>query len=325
MRRTVLVLFLLAGCAGTDGGRAAAPVPSGTPEVHGAWSSCDAVGAPIPDEAPKAATLLPRLAADFEPTAVVVCRRTPQQRADGGTDLMDVEGRATDPAGVAAVVRAVRMPNEAREAGDDTACRSDLPSVPWFALLDAAGRWVRPGVPVDNCDRIRDEMVAAVEKLTLVQVSARPVRELESSAAAASGCRQDWADMVWVTGQFPDRKPPPAARVDPLAAAPQVRACVYRVPESERGGGKPAGQFERGGILPMERRAVLTAAIKGTVAAPACTTPAGRFAVVASSDGAGGSVYVELDGCRRILVEPLEGGGWLGTADAALVAVLASV
>jgi hypothetical protein len=66
----------------------------------------------------------------------------------------------------------------------------------------------------------------------------------------------------------------------------------------------------------------LAAALRGTAAAPVCTTPAGRFALVRAADGAGGAVYVELDGCQRVLVESVNGPAWLGKADAALIALL---
>jgi hypothetical protein len=319
----LLVLILLSGCAGSDVGGPAPPEPTGTPEVHEAWSSCAAAGAPGDGGHSNEATLLPRLGTDFAAAAVVVCRRMPEKRADGGTDLVDIEGRATDKAGVAAVVDAVRLPN-GPGIPKGAACTSELPFVPWFVLVDAAGRWVRPGVPVDGCHKPRTEVLTAVETLALQRISTTPVREIESSGAAAAGCAQDWADMVWVTGGS-KAEPPPATRIDPLVAAPEVRVCLYRVPKEEQGGGKPAGRFERGAILSSERRTVLRTAIDAAAAAPACATPANRFAVFRSTDGAGGSVYAELDGCRRILVDQLTGGSWLGTADAALIASLENV
>lgn len=324
---SLLVLLLLAGCAGTgaDAGEPVVPVPTGVAEVHDAWSSCAAVGAPILDEGRVAPTRRPRLGADFHATSVVVCDQITEKRADGGTDLVNIEGRATGRAGVAALVDAVRLPNGPKPEGN-VGCALDGPAVTWFALVDDAGRWVRPGLPADACGGVRHEVADAVGKLAVQRVSTVPVRELVSAAAGASGCGQEWADMVWVTGQDQRRNPPPAVREDPLAAAARVRVCVYGVPTSEQGGTKPAGRFERGGVLPQERRTVLaaavTAAVTAAVAAPACATPAGRFAVVSPADGTAGALYVELDGCRRILVEPPGGGAWLGTADATLIALV---
>ena len=100
---------------------------------------------------------------------------------------------------VAALVAALRLPDEKSTAD---VCTLEAPLIPWLALLDAQGRWVR---------------------------------EIESDEAAASGCGQRWADMVWVTGQFgggQDTSPSalPADDAD-------VRVCIYRVPASEQGGG----------------------------------------------------------------------------------------
>jgi hypothetical protein len=320
----VLAVGLLAGCGGSPSGVGSPGArPAGTASAEPAWASCDAVGAPSQGPNPAEALTLPRLGPDFVPTAVVVCQLTPERRADGGQDLLAVEGLAGAPDDVAAVLTAVRLPDESRTPG---ACTSDLPGVPWFALVDGSGRWVRPGVPADACGKIRIEVRQAVERLTLRRVAARPVRELESSGAAASGCVQQWADIVWVTGQTPPDPlpgPPPAGREDPFAAGAGLRVCVYGVPPAERGGGKPAGTFERGTVLPADRRPALAAALRRTATAPACTTPATRFALIRPVDDTAGTIYVELDGCRRVLIEPADGRPWLGRADDALAGLLA--
>ncbi|GIJ68072.1 hypothetical protein Voc01_029890 [Virgisporangium ochraceum] len=310
----------MAGCGGSAGSAGSAGGPPGAPaEPQPSWTSCSAVGAPVPlpDLNPAESLQLPRLGADFEPTAVVVCRLEPDKRADGATDLVAAESRADGPDDVAAVLDAVRLPDERRTTG---ACTADLPGVPWFALVDADGRWVRPGTPADACGKIRIEVRRAVENLTLVRVSARPVRELESSGAAATGCTQNWADVVWVTGQHRTDASPPTGE-DPFPSAAALRVCVYRVPPAERGGGKPTGTFERGSELPAQRRPALAAALKQTTAAPACTTPASLFALVRPADDTAGTLYVELDGCQRVVVETGTDAGRLGRAHATLVAL----
>lgn len=306
-----LAVVLVAGCGGSGSspGSPAEPQPS--------WTSCSEAGAPAPapDANPAETLQLPRLGADFAPTAVVVCRLEPDKRADGGTDLVAAESRANGPDDVAAVLDALRLPDERRTA---QACTADLPGVPWFALVDADGRWVRPGTPADACGKIRIEVRQAVENLTLLRVSAHPVRELESSGAAATGCTQDWADIVWVTGQHRSDPSPPTGE-DPFASAAALRVCVYRVPPGEQGGGKPTGTFVRGSELPAERRPILAAALKQTTAAPPCTTPASLFALVRPADDTAGTLYVELDGCQRVLVEVGNDPGRLGRAHATLV------
>jgi hypothetical protein len=60
------------------------------------------------------------------------------------------------------------------------------------------------------------------------------------------------------------------------------------------------------------------------VAAPAgkCSTPASRFAVLRLADGAAGEVYVELDGCQRVMVVPAAGSPVLAQGDAGLAGLL---
>jgi hypothetical protein len=122
---------------------------------------------------------------------------------------------------------------------------------------------------------------------------------------------------VWVAGQSgggPDSTPGPLPAGDA-----ETKVCVYRVPPGERGGPKPAGEFESGGKLTAARWAAVKRALAAAGPASACTTPGSRFAVLHLPAGL---IYVEADGCRRVLIEGGTGPGALrqGTADlAALV------
>jgi hypothetical protein len=290
------------------------PRTGDTPVVHQRWTSCF-------EEAPSAsfggsaeALELPRLRADFVPTAAVVCDLQSERREDGGEDLVAIESRAED---VTVLAAALRLPAEPRTDG---ACRSDLPTIPWLALLDTDGRWVRPGAPMDPCGKIRIEVRDAIAALALTRVASRTVREIESAEAAAAGCSQTWKDMVAVVSR--DNPPPGATGAHPLGGRTQVRLCVYRVPVSEQGSGTPAGQFERGGVLSAQRWAAIEPALRAADAASTCSTPAARFALLRAADGSGGEVYVELDECRRILTTPATGGAHLAQGDAALIALL---
>jgi hypothetical protein len=291
MRRiaAVTVALLAAGCAN------AGTAPGGTPEVNPTWDSC-----PTTRAAPDAGGDLPRLGDDFTPVAVTICATGPRAAVAGGEDLVATEQRSDD---VAALVAALRLPDEERTSG---ACTLDLPIVPWFALHDAQGRWVRPGVPVDACGKPRIEVREAIAALPLTTVTRRKVGEVTSSAAAAAGCEQRWADMIAVEAGDGSTAPPPAG----YAPAPdaEVRVCVYRVPPAERDSGKPAGEFVAGGPLTSAEWAAVRRALPSGTPAARCGTPANRFAVLA------GEVYVELDGCRRVL--SAGGGGLLqGTAE----------
>jgi hypothetical protein len=332
------VIGAVAGCAGQSLGLGGPGVDrlGGAPEVRPSWTSCEkeapdplravpgaaSPGAASPGAAsPDAASpdrgdpaVLPRLGDGFTPVAAVICAQTFERRPDGGEDMVAIESRADD---IAALVKTLRLPDEPRT---DRPCTADLVIPPWLALLDGQGRWVRPGVPYDECGKPRIEFRNAVDALTLKRVSTRPIKETESAEAATAGCAQSWADMVWVeaSGGFLD----PAARVESLPApSARMRLCAYRVPVGEQGGGKPAGDFAYGGPLAPDRWADVERSIRNAGPAKRCTTPASRFAVLMPVAG-GQEVYVELAGCHRILATSVSGGAALRQADDALVDLL---
>ncbi|WP_158566244.1 hypothetical protein [Micromonospora craterilacus] len=304
------------GCAGTAPAGDGLTEPrrsSGSPEVHPSWESCGAATSEteVYLSGSQEALLLPSLDEGFQPVAAVVCRVVPQRRPNGGEDLVAVEERADD---VAALVLSLRLPDQ---KSTESACTLELPFVPWLALLDAQGRWVRPGVPTDVCGKPRQEFRTAYDQLPAERVTTRVLREIESDEAVASGCSQQWADMVWVTGQFgggQDTTPGvlPADDAD-------VRVCVYQVPESEQGGGKPAGDFQSGGELAAGKWTAVKRELTAAGPAAACPTPASRFAVLHLPIG---FVYVEADGCRRALVEAGTGPSALRQGTARLTSLL---
>lgn len=311
----LLALMAAAGCAQPGQQQPGQQQPGAAPEaeVHGPWESCAAAA---PDEWHSAdATELPRLPETFKPVGVVVCDVRPEHRADGGQDLVAIEGHADE---IAELLAAVRLPDEPRWPG---ACTMELRVIPWFAFLDAEGRWVRPGVPVDGCGKIRMEVIDALTGLDLSEKSRRVVREIESAEAVAAGCAQGWADMVWVETTQPGRTWA-SQPIDPFPVDATIRLCVYRVPADQQGNGKPAGDFEHGRVLTAEDRAVVADALRAAGTAEPCSTPATRFALLRRADNVGGEVYVELDGCRRILSYANQGPPALRQADDALVELL---
>ncbi|MBM0231828.1 hypothetical protein JNW91_08130 [Micromonospora sp. STR1_7] len=318
-----LIAVGLGGCAGTVDGSADEPGPA---QIVDAWTSC-VQAAPraggvlsLPDT-PKPAGDEPeigRIDPSFTPVAAVLCVREIRPRPGGGQEQVASERRADE---IKALVDALRLPDQ--RADGDIACTLDMVVPPWLALLDERGRWLRPYLPTNSCGKPRAEVSAALAELRLTTVDTRPVGQVESAEADAAGCAQRWADMVWVETTSGRPQPPPSA------AAPTggpLRLCVYQVPASEQGGGKPAGDFVYGGPLPADRQAGVLRALAGARPAGNCATPASRFAVLRPLNGAGGpDRYVELDGCRRFLVVPPAGGAQLGQGDAALAALLGPV
>ncbi|MEV0900043.1 hypothetical protein [Actinoplanes sp. NPDC049802] len=312
----VMLTVLVGGCART-GGEAFGfgSHRSGTLTVNDRWESCgehrpeDALGVDGAQEALN----MPLLDDSFQPVSAVVCATGPKQRPSGGSDLVEVESRADD---LSRLLPTLRLPDAQSTA---EACTADLPAVPWLVLLDAEGRWVRPGVPIDECGKPRHEFRDAFSQMKMTEVAGEVVRELESDAAVSAGCSQTYGDMTWTYGSFDNVR---EVNVESLPAATEVRRCVYFVPEKERGNDKAAGDFRSGGLMDDGAWAAIRAELVASTTAPACTTPASVFAVLHLTSG--GSVSVERDGCKRALVEPIDGGGTLRVAGPELLGLVFS-
>ncbi|MET8041200.1 hypothetical protein ABZU25_10045 [Micromonospora sp. NPDC005215] len=329
--RTVLAFALLGvalgGCGGTtiEPGGGDEPGPA---QIVDSWTSCAkaAPGAGAVLSVPNTATPTPtppeptigRIGSGFTPVAALLCGREIRPGANGGQEQTATERRAEE---IAPLLAALRLPNE--QADGEIACTLDMVIPPWLALLDDKGRWLRPYLPRNVCGRPRAEVSAALAGLSWTTVATRTVGQVESPAAEAAGCAQRWTDLVWV--ETTNGRPGPPAPATSPAAGP-LRLCVYQVPPSQQGGGKPAGDFVYGGPLPPERQAGVLRGLANRRAVADCKTPASRFAVLRPLDGAGGpDRYVELDGCRRFLVAPPTGGAQLGQGDDALAALLGPV
>ncbi|MEU7846634.1 hypothetical protein AB0B69_04425 [Micromonospora parva] len=328
--RTVLAVALLgmalSGCGGTENGpgEAAEPAPA---QIVDKWTSCakDAPGAGRTITVPGTQTSPPaskeptagRIDPTFTPVAAVICGRQTWPGRRGGQQQVATERRAEE---IAPLLAALRLPSEPN--GGKVACTLDMVVPPWLALLDDRGRWLRPQIPTDACGKPRREVIAALAGPQWSTVDTRTIGQVESAAAEAAGCAQQWTDMVWV--ETTNGSPGPVGPATRPAAGP-LRLCVYEVPASLQEGKKPAGDFVYGGPLPTERQAGVLRALANRRAVTDCATPATRFAVLRPLDGTGPDRYVELDGCRRFLVMPPTGGAQLGQGDDALVDLLGPI
>ncbi|MEU7974068.1 hypothetical protein AB0B48_18740 [Micromonospora sp. NPDC049089] len=323
--RTALAVALLGmtlgGCGGTEigPGRADEPAPA---QIVDGWTSC-ATEAPRAGEMTMEASppavdepTIGRIDPTFTPVAAVVCGREIRPGPNGGQGQVATERRAEE---IARLLTALRLPDE--QANGKVACTLDMVIPPWLALVDERGRWLRPHIPTDSCDKPRPEVIAALAGPQWTTVDTRTIRQVESAAAEAAGCAQQWTDLVWVETRNGRPGPPPPAR----STAGPLRLCVYEVPASLQEGEKPPGDFVYGGPLPAERQAGVLRGLSNRRAVVDCATPASRFAVLRPLEGAGPDRYVELDGCQRFLVAPATGGAQLGQGDAALAALLGPV
>ncbi|MFI6782969.1 hypothetical protein [Micromonospora sp. NPDC050276] len=330
LSRTVLAVALLGvalvGCNDTDQ-VPRTPVGPYPADIVAGWTSCaeDAPRAgeiisvpstgtpPPPADYPRAGFIDP----GFTPVAAVICGREIRPGPNGGHEQIATERLAKD---IAPLLTALRLPSQ--ETGGNVACTLDMVVPPWLALVDDRLRWLRPSLPTDSCGKPRAEVIAALAGPQWTTVDIRTIRQVESAAAEAAGCAQQWTDMVWVETRNA-RGGPPGPATSP--AAGPLRLCVYEVPASIQGGDKPAGDFVYGGPLPAERQAGVLRALSNRRAVVDCATPASRFAVLRPLDGGGLDRYVELDGCLRFLVASPTGGAQLGQGDATLAALLGPV
>jgi hypothetical protein len=309
-RSTVVVLALvLAGCAPEPSVQQPAHRDGGNPEVHATWQSCASAQHP-PAANPTETRWLAPLDVSFAPVAIVLCTTEPPTA--GGQDIVATERRAGD---IAAVASALRLPDEPYSA---VSCPTGEAVVPWFALLDAQGRWVHPGVPIGDCGEPVAQFSEAFAALHLETVATRKIGKATAVAAAAARCELTWADMIAVAARS---APPTSIITYGLPSASPVRLCVYGVPAGEQGSPRPGGVFVTGTGLTEEQWGPIASLLPEDAPAKACTKPAGRFALVRLGDNE--DIYVELDGCHRLLSRA--GGNILSQASGPLITALEGV
>ncbi|AEV81123.1 hypothetical protein ACWT_0109 [Actinoplanes sp. SE50] len=160
---------LLAGCAGGTAeppvaGPLASPVPmsrtgsipadamrpAGTPQINDRWTSC-AAAFPATSSVPSSYRI-PRYDPSFTAVSVIMC-----VDAGGGT----VRERRTGDVGP--VLAALQLPDIPPLDPDRCTADGEIPME--LVLLDARGRWVRPGVPADVvCAKRRPEVQQALHR-----------------------------------------------------------------------------------------------------------------------------------------------------------------
>jgi len=214
--------------------------PAASARPHGTWTSCRAeVGDPLAP-ADGGARPLTRLTATFAVQSVVLCQTDSRRNADGSEDQVGIERLTTDPAAVARLVAALRLPDRPPYDG---ACSLVGYGSLWLFLLDAGGRWTRPALPSADCGGPRAEVTAALTALPARTVATWTIRQTESAAAVRAGCTEQWSDMVHVvsaSGPAPTSAPTLEPTVDPFG--PPRHSAGLRLP----GPGQRAGQPETG-------------------------------------------------------------------------------
>lgn len=276
------VVLALAGCAS---GGTVSTTPAAPGSVTDGW--------PQPPGCPALGTARP-LAADDVPTAVLVCDAQTEVVPGDGEYLVAVRKRATQ--GLEPVLAALRLPAPPPPAGNN-GCAA-YASQNWV-VLEIGGAPVTIATPVDTCQHRLPEVDTALAALVWTEVSRTRGEKLRSAAAVQADCQQ-WKDEILL----PDLKPagPADAPVVP-ADDPVTKICFHRT--EYPAGWTPASRevlagVPTGGSTPdADLGTRLAALLRAATPATACSLRHTGFAVLFTAKS--GFVYVEVDGCRRVM------------------------
>ncbi len=283
------------------------PPPAGThavAHVDGQAISCPTdsfTTAGGPDRAP--------LPSDFAIKKVVRCETVLRAYGDLGEWSVQLAEVADSPTNeLASLATELRKPSKPTPSG--IACPAIAMVLPWFAVIDAHGKVVRPSMPTDQCGLPLPGATKVLSSLDFSAVDAVRVAQTRAPEAIKTGCDQRWKDVVALQGAS-HTEGMTGSSVGDLASSPSsVLVCLYKAGPLE--GGLRAGDLIKGATLAGDAAVALASEAAITAPLPGGCSDAGEFAVI------GGGAYVELGGCNRVLTSD----GRLGAASAALVAQL---
>ena len=248
--------------------------------VHCRTTERQAVGVPVP--------------ARFVAVAAIRCIGSEQVVPGRGLWQFDLWQVAEH--GLARLTAALRRPSATPPPG--VLCAAYLVSVPLFVLLGSDGRMIYPHLPTDECGHPRQEVLAAVQALHWVTVSAQRGRQVETQAVIESGCPVGWKDMIgFLSGLARDQSPRPSPGGRVFSPRPLwLRVCVYR----DRSGPLDT-VFVGGGRISGPAETALLAGIAAGRDSAACARAHTIFAVVLPPQIGAMPAYVEIGGCQRVL------------------------
>jgi hypothetical protein len=283
----ILVAAGVAACAHREVAHTLPIVASASPSANAAAVCPDVAGPPPQGDVPPDTQRSGPVPPGFKVAWVLRC--TTEARAlpgKGEWQVLVSERADTSAAALLVALAPVPVPYQRRP------CPMYRVNVPYFALVDTAGKIFTPGVPVDSCGHPLPAALAALKALPFREFSVRPLRQLESPDAQAAGCNQDYKDELSIDGL--GFRSAPARPV--WATATTISACVY-------GGitidGVPTGHFQSSRTLTGSAAKALMTALNQAPAAAACATKNTRFAVLTADKTQ--PATAELDGCHRLL------------------------
>jgi hypothetical protein len=233
-----------------------------------------------------------RLPAGYVAVEVFDCRTEPRRVPGRGEWVFLQERRATGD--VSAYLAALRSKDERqpREAN----CLANFVPDPPVILVDAVGTAIHPRSPRDSCGKPQQRVLDAYAALTFRRVGEVRLQQVTPQVAFDTGCAGSWKDEVAV-----EKEATPAGPNEYWFAMGhvQVRACLYRA--GSDGLDMLEGHLESGGVARGAAAKRLVRALEQTPPPAPCGKPHTRFALL--HDDASGYLYVELDGCRRVMTE----------------------
>lgn len=288
----LLGMILLAGCGARTSAvsrHTAIPTTTRSPAAH---SPPRSVACPRDLFARRAHVREPhgRLPRGFRTVWVLRCRDGTERRPGRGEWGTVLTQRADTNA--AALVAALRRPAP-RPAG---ICASVFIATPYFALVDADGRAIRPTVAMDRCGHPSSRVLTALAALPFRTIAVHPVRQTRTELELTTGCPAGYKDMIAFEDAY--HHPGPAGPLWPRPAR-RLQICLFG---HVRPGNIPVGYLTSARIIhgPAAHRLVTTLDTAGP--ARPCDAPHTRFALVALARGEpSGVALVELDGCHRML------------------------
>ena len=280
-------------------------------------ASGSAGGSPAPVSGPGSARCpIERLPEGSVPAgfaALWVLRCTDVVRSVTGDGLwwFRLEERADT--GIDPLLAALRRPDETPPRGPTVCTGSGASPV---ALVDAAGRVVRPRLPRDGCDGPQRQVRDAVAALRFRETKVTRLSQEQSQQSIDTGCGQMWTDLAgdMLVGR-------PAADRPTWRKVPEaVRICLWQPP---RGTELPR-LLKAGTVAGADLEDLLTRLDRLPAAGAKCAVPHHRFATLeyVRHGWYDSAAYAELDGCRRI-VRPDGTLGELDPATAELITRLA--
>jgi hypothetical protein len=231
------------------------------------------------------------LPADFHAVRAVRCisslRTVP---GDGEWQFADAQSADS---GLAPFLAALKLPSQSPPPGQAIACTADAILIPPFALVDVSGAIVRPKLPTTYCAKPLPEVLTALNNLPWRTETEQKLNQTQTQPEIDTGCPSKYKDLF----EFPMATTAPGPEMSAPSDAGPTTACAYSVSGS---GLNAAGTFSHGVKLTAAQQTVIGQALAQAkqTDAPACSTPATRFALLSGPDG--GDPLIELDGCHRI-------------------------